>query len=357
MHLTLLIPELIWPEPDDQDTFSRLACPALAALLSRTRAAATRHRLAAPDTFDAAIADHFGLAADAPIAALRLLGDGIAPGDESWACADPVHLRFHQERLVLADGAAVGIDANEADALVGELNRYFADLGEFRRTAPDRWYLRLTSDVAFSAQPLSAMAGRRVDRQLPEDTGTAWLRKLLNEAQMVLHGHLANEARADSGRMTINSLWLWGPGRLAASAANAPRHFDRVLAAHPLARGLALHEGAQLGNAPAGFAELAAGTPPDEKVLVVLDDRLDAVQYEDGDAWARRLNALDAAWFAPLQAAIRRGGTTLTLCASTIYGRLEWQIGRGDAWRLWRRSEPLAALAQRLARDAGAVAP
>lgn len=342
MHLTLLIPELIWPEPGDTETFAALHCPALGTLLGRGRFA--RRGSDASNTFDAAVTDSFGLAADAPVAALRLLGDDHTPGDEAWACADPVHLRFHQERLVLADGTAIGIEAGEADALVGELNRYFADLGEFRRTAPDRWYLRLATDVAFSAQPLSAMAGRRVDRQLPEDAGTAWLRKLLNEAQMVLHGHPANEARADAGRMTINSLWLWGPGRLPAAGT---RHFDRVFAAHPLVRGLALHEEARLDDVPAGFADLPAS---DEKeTLIVIDDLLDAVQYEDGAAWAKRLGELDARWFAPLLPAIRSGRVTLTLRSSTIYGLLEWQVGRGDLWRFWRGGETPAELAKRLA--------
>ena len=39
MRLTLLIPELIWPEPGDAETFAGLACPALATLLARGRRA------------------------------------------------------------------------------------------------------------------------------------------------------------------------------------------------------------------------------------------------------------------------------------------------------------------------------
>ena len=35
MRLTLLIPELIWPEPGDRQTLDSLATPALGALLAR----------------------------------------------------------------------------------------------------------------------------------------------------------------------------------------------------------------------------------------------------------------------------------------------------------------------------------
>ena len=62
-------------------------------------------------TFDVGIAACFGLESSAPYAALRLLGEelaGVTPGEHHWTCADPVHLRFHQERLILADGDAGG---------------------------------------------------------------------------------------------------------------------------------------------------------------------------------------------------------------------------------------------------------
>ena len=35
MQLTLVVPELIWPEPEDRDALTDLACPALETLLMR----------------------------------------------------------------------------------------------------------------------------------------------------------------------------------------------------------------------------------------------------------------------------------------------------------------------------------
>ena len=37
MRLTLVVPELIWPEPEDRDALADLACPALETLLAQAR--------------------------------------------------------------------------------------------------------------------------------------------------------------------------------------------------------------------------------------------------------------------------------------------------------------------------------
>ncbi|MCK6406045.1 MAG: hypothetical protein L6Q60_08510 [Rhodocyclaceae bacterium] len=341
-RLTLLIPELIWPEPADRQTLDRLLTPALGALFARGH----ETRTTAPDnSADALIAAAFGLADDVPYAPLRLLGEGHDPGTDHWACADPVHLRFHQERLILADGARIAIEEVEAGQLVRTLNDHFADAGEFRAAAADRWYLRLAAPADFRTPPLSEMAGRRLDRQLPEEASTAWLRKLLNEAQMLLHTHAANAAREESGRMTINSLWLWGPGRLPTQLA---RRFDSVFADAPLARGLARVSGAACHGSAGSFVEWQAAQTGNTS-LVIIADLLRAVQYEDPDAWRQALLDLETRWFAPLAAAVRAGRVELDLQSSTIYGLLGWQVKRGDLWRFWRRPTTIGAVAARLA--------
>jgi len=336
MRLTLLIPELIWPEP---------ACPTLETLLARgLRVDATE----IPATFDAAIARCFGFDRAVPYAALRLLGEGLDPGEHHWTCADPVHLRLHQERLILADGSRIDVAIGEAEALTGELNRYFGDIGEFRAATPERWYLRLSAAADFETPPLSAMAGRRILRQLPEEGRTAWLRKLLNEAQMLLHGHAVNETRTDAGRMTINSLWLWGPGQL---PRDLKSDWQAVCSDHPLARGLARCTGVPAHAAPRDFAALTKIAGGNDKVLVTVEALQRAVQYEDIDAWRTALADLERDWFVPLAAAIRLGRVTLELRTSTIYGELGWQVGRNDLWKLWKRPQPLLKVAQRLAAE------
>lgn len=345
MRLTLLIPELVWPEPGDTQTLDPLTAavlPTLGALLAR---GSETRRNPADTSSDALIATAFRLADDIPYAPLRLLGDGVDPEAHCWVCADPVHLRLHQERLVLADARSIGIDDDEAASLVATLNAHFADAGEFRAAGAQRWYLRLCEATQFRVPPLSAMTGRRVEQQLPEDAATRALRRLLNEAQMLLHGHAVNEARADSGRMAINSLWLWGPGQL---PRGLPKIFDAVCADHPLARGLALASGAECRPLPASYADWLALHPQGHQ-MVLLEDLLRAVQYEDPDAWQQGIRDLETNWFVPLAAAVRAGRVELDLQSSTIYGLLGWQVKRGDLWRFWRRPTTIGAIAARLA--------
>jgi hypothetical protein len=346
MRLTLLIPELIWPEPGDTAALGDLPCPALGTLLARSKRTRTASKSDDGATFDASIAHCFGLAQNVPFAPLRLLGEGIEPGTHHWACADPVHLKFHHERLILAEGATIGVSAEEAGELTTALNQYFGDIGKFSAAAPDRWYLQLVEEADFQTPPLSAMAGRRIEQQLPEESRTAWLRKLLNEAQMVLHSHACNEARADAGRMTVNSLWLWGPGQLPCTL--EAKH-DGVWSAHPLAKGLARCAGIASHNTPASFAELCKQAGAESRPLVVIDTLLAAVQYEDAAAWRQGILELETQWFAPLLQAVRSGRISLELRSSTIYDELCWQPSRTELWQFWKRPKTLAAVAAELA--------
>lgn len=345
MRLTLLIPELVWPEPDDAETLSGLNCPNLCTLLARGHLSHNRHGQA---TFDAAVAECFGAGEHPAYAAVRLLGEGQSPEHHHWACADPVHLRFHQERLILADGATLSIETAEASQLSTSLNEYFADLGEFRVTAPERWYLRLAAEADFQTPPLSAMAGRRISQQLPEESRTAWLRKLLNEAQMLLHSHAVNEARENKGQASINSLWLWGPGKL---PDNLPKVFDSVWSDHPLVRGFALCSGAACHDLPATFSDFMKQANPDKQQMISIESLLTTMQYENSAAWRQGMLDLESNWFAPLVKAIRAGKLSLDLRSSTVYGQLSWQVNRADMWRFWQGAQPLNVLAQKLALD------
>lgn len=349
MRLTLLIPELIWPEPGDSAALDELPCPALATLLARSKYHRISGDIDGGATFDASLAGCFGLTKNVPFAPLRLLGeglDGIKPGTHHWACADPVHLKFHHERLILAEGATIGVSIEEAGELTTALNQYFGDIGQFSAAAPDRWYLQLVEEADFQTPPLSAMAGRRIEQQLPVESRTAWLRKLLNEAQMVLHSHASNEARIDAGLMSINSLWLWGPGQLPETLQT---DHDGVWSAHPLAKGLARCAGILSHDTPASFAALCEQAGADSRPLVVIDTQLSAVQYENAEAWRQGILALETQWFAPLLQAVRSGKVSLELRSSTIYGELFWQTSRADLWHFWKRPKTLANVAATLA--------
>ena len=353
MHLTLIVPELIWPEPEDRETLGGLSCPSLEILLARSR----RTRRAA-QSLEATLADAFGQPPGAPYAALRLLGEVYAATDADaaagcWLCCDPVHLRFHQEQLVLADSASFDITDDEAQTLAGELNRTLSDRGRFHVAAPERWYLTLTDSTladTLDTPPLSAVAGRRIDRLLPATPSLRRLRALHNEAQMLLHAHPLNAQRENDGRLAINSLWLWGAGAL---PARRESDFDGVWSNNPLALGLARAAGVPTHRLPVDAATLFDHAAPDTRQLIVLEDLQTPVLYQHGEDYRSALAGLETRWFAPLRAALASGKiSALRIEASTAYAALVWETSRREQWKLWRRAQPLVALAQELATTA-----
>ena len=338
MHLTLLVPELIWPEPADQFTLGKLTAPGFQWLLARASLDRQPRR-----PFEQTLARCFG-AADAPLGALRLLGEGHEPARRGhWLCADPVHLRFHHERIILADAGAFDLDAEEAQALAAALNAEFADIGEFHVADARRWYLRLHAAVDHPVAPLSAMAGRRVEGEL---AGNALpLTRWLNEVQMFLHGHPVNDRRQREGKPAINSLWLWGGGEIAGTT-TAPA-FSAVFADNPLAAGLAEASGIPLHDKP---SMLAAALPAaGDKPLVVLDQLLPRVLYEDGEGWRRAFEQLENDWFAPLQKCLGKPVDRVSLIAPTIYGELHYTLHARERWKFWKSAPPLQTIAETLA--------
>jgi hypothetical protein len=336
VHLTLLVPELIWPEPADRHVLGNLAAPGLEWMLGRARGERGDRR-----PFEMVLAASFGLTTP-PFGALRLLGEGVEEARSGhWLCADPVHLRFHHERIVLADAGAFDLDEDAAQGLVAALNAEFGDVGHFHAASAGRWYLRLNAAVDHPVEPISAVAGRLVAGEISGLPLTRWL----NEVQMFLHRHPLNERREAAGRPAINSLWLWGGGALPAGIVPG---FSTVFTDNPLAAGLARAAGIPQHGRPLGLDDIQAdaGTRP----LVVLDQLLARVLYEDSDGWRDGFAQLDAGWFIPLKMALGGKVDRISLLAPTVYGDLRYTLTAGDRWKLWKGGRPLAETARELAR-------
>jgi len=325
MRLTLLVPELLWPEPEDDLAWSNLACPALSRLLSS--ASLQRTPRTSPEAQAAA---WLGLA-PLPLGALRRLGeDQEAPAsDQIWLCADPIHLRLHQEEIVVADSRQFDLELAEARELAESLNTHYAGEAAFHVAAPQRWYLRLTTDWAAdlpwdALPPLSAVTGRRLSLPTPADLPSRRLLALMNEIQMLLHSHPVNERRAEQGQPPVNGLWLWGAGRLPQTQEPAAK---QVWGEDSLARGLARLLGQPAHTALPTTASLLKENS--QQTLVILQHLLAPAQDQDAPAWRQALARLEQEWFAPmLQALIQGQLEQLEIQAATSYGGLTWQLDR-----------------------------
>jgi hypothetical protein len=342
VHLTLLVPELIWPEPADQRALEKPAAPGCEWLLARASSERKPRR-----PFETALADCFGIT-DAPFGALRLLGEG---NDEAragyWLCADPVHLRLYQERIILADADAFDLGADEAEAIVHGLNEEFADIGVCSMwPRARRWYLRTeccgrpSEWRRFPPSPAAASTATINGSALP-------LTRWLNEVQMFLHCHPANARRA-SCRQTCRQQPMALGWRAAARSAGTGfrRRLERQPAGHRPG-----HRQRHPPPCPTGLSGLLADADPHTSQLVVLDSLLPPVLYENGEDWRNAWTALERDWFQPLRAELGRRVETLNIVAPTIYGQLNWTLVGKDRWKFWRQAQPLADLAKTLAEE------
>jgi hypothetical protein len=327
MHLELVVPGLLGGGAE-------LPLPALELLLARGRRT-EGDALALEDW----LKEKFELAEDQglPAGALTALALGIDPGERFWLRADPVHLRADRDRLLLFPSPAFALEMEEAEQLAGALERHFADRFELKVLRPDLWVIATAQDARVGAKAPLELVGQNVDPNLPEKRWHA----LLNEIQMALYQHPVNTEREASGVPVINSVWLWGGGRLPGAAAS---EWLSVSGGDPVALGLAKLSGARPGAPCAGAQEWLARAPADGRHLVVLDAPRAPRALGDAEGLARALQTLEERWFAPLLAALKADRVGMVTLHAPEAG-LSFETIRGDLRRFWRRPRPLSAYA------------
>lgn len=331
MHIELVVPALM---PAQDPARNPVATPALELLLARGR-----RSNGTSGSLETWLCRAFAVEEipSVPAGALTAYSHGVDPGADCWLRADPVHLRADRSSLLLMPNQAFSITDAEAHGLAAALAPLLAGKFELHPVRPDQWCLRIRGGTQCdaSAKPPVELAGANIDPHLPP---RQW-HPLLTELQMALYENPANTAREQRGDPAINSLWLWGAGKLPA-AASGP--WQSVSADDCVALGLARLAGTRHRAPGAGATEWLVRAPEDGRHLVVLDGLRGAHALGDMDARARHLLELESNWFAPLLAALksRRIGM-LTIHAPEAAASFE--TARGDLGRFWRRPRPLAS--------------
>ena len=304
-QLTLLLPSL-------ERFRGQLLPPGLGRVLGRAD-----RMIAASSGLKAQLLRHFDViprhCAEAPITRQIDAHDAI---QNAWLRADPayVHADISGGRM-LACGD-LGLSIADCETLLAPLKPLFGDEGfPISAPVPQRWYLMLPRESRLPefSPPEDALGDNLESHLPPGDAGRRW-RRLLNEAQVILHNHPLNVERIARGKPPVNSLWFWGGGVLPdfVRCQYASIHGDEVLL-----RGLADLAKLPLQPLPAAYTR----------------------NLREGDALvdlreARNLAVLAANWILPATAALRSAG------------RLQLDYGDGNAftiagsqrWRFWRRA-------------------
>ena len=273
--------------------------------------------------------------AGVPVAPISAWFDGLSDG--CWLRADPVHLRLQRDQLVLLPN--LGVSTGDAGHLCAALDRHFAGQGmEFFSPHPQRWYVKVDQLPDIETVPLSQAAGRDVNGLLPKGCDALHWHQVMNEIQMLLFSHPANEAREARGELPINSLWFWGNG--CSSSAQLQKTYDSVSSDEMLAEMFAA-----AAEIPfAGWSEQWRDEAGSGKQLLLWTGLRSALQRGDLNAWRAALQDFETSYAQPLWQALRAGRIS-QLHVDVLGGNSLRRVSlkRADAWAFWRHSRPLAA--------------
>ncbi len=311
MHCELVVPGLLSSQTE-------VRYPALELLLARGR-----RESADSLTLEQWLHEAFEQPGEALAAGALGLADA---GDGWWARADPVHLRVLRDRVVVAPGEALQLSADETSQLIASLNQHFSGTATFHTLDARRWAVRFDKEKSFLKKPAIEAAGRDVATARGNEA-------LLTEMQMLLHAHPGNEAREARGEPAVNSVWVWGAGRLPAAASGAWRS---VASSDPSALGLARLAGMRGLELPPSAAAWLERLPEDGRHLAVLDALRAPVAFAQQAESRAALEALERDWFAPLLAALRAGRIGMVTVRAPDAGAGVETV-RADLRRFWRR--------------------
>jgi len=249
-----------------------------------------------------------------PPAPLTRLVDQPEDADGAWMRADPVSLVPDLNAVWMQPGAELQPESPAARAL----QDLFDEHGfQFDQPAPGRGYLRLGQAAASRFIPPWAIAGQSLDHVLPTGPDARGWRKLINEAQMLLHQHLDDDQHSTR---QPGGLWFWGAGELPSRESVSSRvgsvySSDEVL--------LALSQWLLMTPLPFSRDQVP---PPGSLVEWLVEPELSA---------ADNLAALDH-WLKPLWRRLKYGRLNALELASR---ERAWMLRPTDSWRFWRRGD------------------
>lgn len=321
-----------------EDSFPGL--PALSRLLSRS----TRSTFSPVSSEQALLAlfDAPHTSTSLPVAPFRYLGHrGEKP--EAWClCIDPVHLRADTSGLILFDSEQFPLSVEESDAFRKALAPLFAEDGWTLGKGDDKhWYLTGSVDEPFTAIPVSCVSGKSVAQSLPlGDAADRWKMRL-NEAQMLLHALPENMHRAANGQAEVNSVWIWGGGRLPSAGG---KRYSVVYTNDALTQGLASWTESAVRNCLPVADILLNDIKDSQSALVHLEQLSSSAIRQDFSRWCELLGELEQQWFSPMLKALMEG--RLSSIELIPLNGSAYRLTRLQARRFWRRDRAAHQLLQ-----------
>lgn len=181
------------------------------------------------------------------------MGVSLGPDDVAFRL-NLVHLNPHYGRLYMEDFSAGHIATADAKVLIEALQQEYGG-GEFD-FHPGVSYRHLMvwhgGKDRLTFTPPHDITHQGIESYLPKGEGAERLIKLTSDAQLLLHNHPRNRELARCGKLTANSIWLWGHGR-APKMETMQQRFGlngAVISAVDLIKGIGVYAGLDVIEVP-----------------------------------------------------------------------------------------------------------
>lgn len=272
---------------------------------------------------------------DFPSAALSLLAYGSYDAAMSYMHADPVHLQADMDHAVMTSSIDLSVSELDAKHLCDTLNQHFNQDGlYFFRTSKDQWFVSSSDRIRMKTTSLSDATGRNVNFFLPQGDDSRYWKRVLTEAQMLMHSHDVNTTRENTAQQTINSLWFHGSGDL---PDYGHAEISSICSDHDMFKGLARHlDTAHLvvpGSVDIYVKHLLSNLSPAVNVLH-LSDLEHLINYSDVNLWLDGLSGVLQQWLYPLIKAAHSNNIVVVLypCNGKKY-----YLSKYDSLKFWQK--------------------
>jgi hypothetical protein len=250
---------------------------------------------------------------DWPCAPLLAQHDGVDARSGYWLCAEPVSLVAARDTVVVTGRPQCLPD--ETREILASLNSHFEGEG-LRLVAGGEddkglgCYAHSERSLDVATHSVGELASVSLLEAMPTGPDARFLRRWINEAQMLLHEHPVNRSREARGLPEIAGVWFWGGGQ--SGELPAPG-FDSAWGEDIMLAALCSASGLPAPRAPTSAAEVLS---QGGRTLLVLRAGSFATPAD-----------FDREWLRPMARAWRSGRIDRLhlLCELGLPGRVEWR--------------------------------
>ncbi|MBI5787735.1 MAG: cofactor-independent phosphoglycerate mutase [Candidatus Schekmanbacteria bacterium] len=188
----------------------------------------------------------------APLEAANI-GVQLQPGEVAYRC-NLVALANQDGQVIMRDFSAGHIDTNSARQLIKTLDEQLG--GDQVRFYAGTSYRHLmvwrNGKEQIQCTPPHDISGQQIGQYLPQGDGVDFLADLMQRSQKIMINHPANLERRRQGKLSADSIWLWGQGRAPQLPTLKQRYglHGALISAVDLLKGIGIYLGLTVINVP-----------------------------------------------------------------------------------------------------------